>query len=65
MTTKTITDIENRIKNEIKKWGTGSFEEVEDDDYTHTRMAEFVKIPIETLEWILNKEQTSKNGDEK
>jgi hypothetical protein len=41
--------------NEIKKWGTGTFEEVEDDDYTHTRMAEFVKIPIETLEWILNK----------
>ena len=51
MTPKTM----NEQMEEIRKFGVGTFEEVQDDDYTHTRMAEFIKIPIETLEWILNK----------
>jgi hypothetical protein len=52
MTPKTM----NEQMEEIRKFGVGTFEEVQDDDYTHTRMAEFIKIPIETLEWILKQD---------
>ncbi len=52
MTPKTI----NEQMEEIRKFGVGTFEEVQDDDYTHKRMAEFIKIPIETLEWILKQD---------
>lgn len=47
------------IIEQVKRWGEITLGEVEFDGYTHTEMAQFVKIPVESLETII-KEQLRK-----